>query len=102
MNTAFTAVLLLILILSSSISALTFRAPGGSRRAFIKHGPTTIASVIASSAFGTALVTPQPAGAVVYHDPNVYGDAENKVAVINRCRQRVRDAIISDPELGVR
>ena len=69
----------------------------------MKQAPASIAaSVVASSAFGISQLSPQPAGAVVYHDPNVYGDAENKVAVINRCRQRVRDAIIADPSLGPR
>ncbi|GMI02984.1 hypothetical protein TrVE_jg9719 [Triparma verrucosa] len=49
----------------------------------------------------SAVLGPSPAEAIVYYDPMLYGDAELKVAVINRVRQKVRDAITKDPALGV-
>lgn len=64
-----------------------------SRRSFLA-APVAIA--------GTSILSlPSPAHAIVYYDPMLYGDAELKVAVINRVRQKVRDAITKDPQLGV-
>eukprot|EP00957_Ditylum_brightwellii_P110213 8406652-Ditylum_brightwellii.AAC.1 len=52
----------------------------------------------------TASVTyanpPLPSMAVVYVDPDVYGDKELKVATVNKLRQNIRDAINQDPQLA--
>jgi len=53
----------------------------------------------ASAAFLTT-TSAQPSFASVYVDPDRYGDKELKIATVNKLRQNVRDAILSNPRLA--
>lgn len=49
---------------------------------------------------GSFLVGTQDANALVYYDPDRYGDKELKIATVNKLRQNVRDAIVADPSMA--
>lgn len=56
---------------------------------------------VSGAASALALVTtPSSAGAIVYLDPARYGDQELKVAAVAKCKTRVRETILQDPNLG--
>ena len=40
------------------------------------------------------------AQAMVFYDPDRYGDKELKIATVNKLRQNVRDAIVQDPSMA--
>ena len=52
------------------------------------------------AALAGALVAAPDANAVVYLDPARYGDQELKVAAVAKCKTRVRETILQDPNLG--
>ena len=51
--------------------------------------------------FGTALATTQPSNAVavavVYLDPAMYGDQENRISAVDSLKESVRRAILQKP-----
>lgn len=49
---------------------------------------------------GSFLVGTQDANALVFYDPDRYGDKELKIATVNKLRQNVRDAIVADPSMA--
>jgi hypothetical protein len=57
-------------------------------------GGASTATVVASTQATT------PANALVYVDPDRYGDKELQVALVNKVRQAVRDAILQNPRLA--
>ena len=49
---------------------------------------------------GSLLVSTNPAQASVFLDPAMYGDQENRVAAVDTLREKVRRAILQNPELA--
>jgi hypothetical protein len=58
--------------------------------------------LLSSSAwiFGSGMLFPSSASAVVYLDPAMYGDQENRVAAVDSLREAVRRAILQNPKLA--
>lgn len=58
--------------------------------------------LLSSSAwiFGSGIIRPLSASAVVYLDPAMYGDQENRVAAVDSLREAVRRAILQNPKLA--
>ena len=59
-----------------------------------------IAQIGGASAAMVAASTIAPANALVYVDPDRYGDKELQVGLVNKVRQLVRNAILQDPTLA--
>jgi len=49
---------------------------------------------------GSLLLSNSPAQASIFLDPAMYGDQENRVAAVDTLRERVRRAILQNPELA--
>lgn len=62
------------------------------RRSFIQASFTASLAALTTS-------SPLPASAVVYLDPAMYGDQENRVSTVDSLREAVRRAILKNPEL---
>lgn len=58
--------------------------------------------LLSSSAwiFGSGMICSSSASAVVYLDPAMYGDQENRVAAVDSLREAVRRAILQNPKLA--
>ena len=59
-----------------------------------------INSLLGSGMAATCFLTSRPSNAIVYTDPDRYGDKELKIAFVNRLRQNLRDVIVEDPTLA--
>ncbi len=57
--------------------------------------------LFAKAALMLPLALPKEAGAAVFYDPDVYGDKELKIAILNRSRQLVSNAITASPDLAI-
>eukprot|EP00591_Stephanopyxis_turris_P013984 CAMPEP_0195535404 /NCGR_PEP_ID=MMETSP0794_2-20130614/44199_1 /TAXON_ID=515487 /ORGANISM="Stephanopyxis turris, Strain CCMP 815" /LENGTH=402 /DNA_ID=CAMNT_0040668531 /DNA_START=129 /DNA_END=1337 /DNA_ORIENTATION=- len=66
-----------------------------SRRAFLSATAGGVGLGLAA-----LLEQPPPASAVVYLDPAMYGDQENRVAAVDSTREAVRRAILQNPSLA--
>ena len=60
----------------------------------------SVGGSVASCAVITASLSPSVASALVYTDPDRYGDKELKVALVNKLRQNLRNSITEDPSLA--
>ena len=58
------------------------------------------AFVATAAASSVSFASPSETLAAVYVDPDRYGDKELKSATVNRLRQTIRDALLSDPKLA--
>eukprot|EP00957_Ditylum_brightwellii_P038909 2940241-Ditylum_brightwellii.AAC.1 len=73
---------------SHSSTALFMKDEGNDRRSFLSRSS---AMLVGGLATGLALESsPQPANAVVYFDPAMYGDQELRSAAIDSLRESVR------------
>jgi hypothetical protein len=52
------------------------------------------------TAFSTVLIRSQRASANTFFDVDVYGDKELKIATVNKLKQKLRNAILSDPTIA--
>jgi len=84
-------------LVSSSTSTVSLNVKAEesskSRRAWLKD-------VSSAMIAGSFLVGTQDANALVFYDPDRYGDKELKIATVNKLRQNVRDAIVADPSMA--
>jgi hypothetical protein len=56
--------------------------------------------LLSSAAAAVAAVTARPANAVMFLDPQMYGDQENRVSAVDSLRESVRRAILLRPALA--
>uniref|UniRef100_A0A7S4SNS9 Plant heme peroxidase family profile domain-containing protein n=1 Tax=Ditylum brightwellii TaxID=49249 RepID=A0A7S4SNS9_9STRA len=83
---------------SHSSTALFMKDEGNDRRSFLSRSS---AMLVGGLATGLALESsPQPANAVVYFDPAMYGDQELRSAAIDSLRESVRRGILQKPTLA--
>lgn len=71
------------------------RSPKVSSIRTLQGGFTGAATLAALYTMGTA-----PANAKVFFDAATYGDRETTIATINKCKQKIRNAIINNPALA--
>ncbi len=71
------------------------------RRAFLTKSTATIATTLGLTfaSFASPQTTPA-ANAVVYLDPAMYGDQENRLSAVDSLKESVRRAILQDPQLA--
>jgi len=72
------------------------------RRTFLtRTGSSILAAIFTGSTAGASLVSsPNAAQAVVYLDPAMYGDQENRVSAVDSLKESVRRAILQKPALA--
>lgn len=66
------------------------------RRSFLSG----TAGVALSGIFTSLTVAPQESNAVVYLDPAMYGDQENRISAVDSLKESVRRAILQKPQLA--
>mmetsp|Transcript_15732 Transcript_15732/g.19180 ORF Transcript_15732/g.19180 Transcript_15732/m.19180 type:complete len:439 (+) Transcript_15732:168-1484(+) len=73
----------------------------GGRRAFLNRSTKAILTGLTTSFIATTTTTPSDeAQAVVYLDPAMYGDQENRLSAVDSLKEGVRRAILQKPDLA--
>jgi len=79
------------------LSMTNERSEMDDRRAFLNRSTAAILAGISTTSMTTST---QPSNAVVYLDPAMYGDQENRASCVDSLKESVRRAILQKPNLA--